>query len=87
VFVKNRIGTIAIVIEDRSKVADQVNQILSKHGEIILGRMGVPSRELDLSVISLIVEGTSDDIGAMTGQLGNLSGVMVKSALTGRATT
>lgn len=73
---------IGIVIENREKVSDTVNNILSKFGGIIIGRMGVPSRELQLSIISLIVEGTSDEIGAMTGQLGNLSGVTVKSMLT-----
>ncbi len=81
---KKRIGMIGIVIEDREKVSDTVNDILSKFGGIIIGRMGVPARKLNLSIISLIVEGTSDEIGAMTGQLGNLSGVSVKSMLTSK---
>lgn len=81
---KKRIGMIGIVIEERGKVSDTVNDILSKFGGIIIGRMGVPSRELQLSIISLIVEGTSDEIGAMTGRLGNLSGVTVKSMLTSK---
>ncbi len=79
---KKRIGMIGIVIENREKVSDKVNNILGKFGRIIIGRMGIPSRELQLSIISLIVEGTSDEIGAMTGQLGNLPGVTVKSMLT-----
>ncbi len=81
---RKRIGVIAIVVEERGKVTAKLNNILSEFGDIILGRMGVPSKEHGLSIISIIVEGTSDDIGAMTGQLGNLSGISIKSALTSK---
>ncbi|MFW5991709.1 MAG: TM1266 family iron-only hydrogenase system putative regulator [Halanaerobiaceae bacterium] len=81
---KRRIGVVGIVIEDRARVNKKLNEILSKFGHLIIGRMGVPSRELGLSIISLIVDGTPDEIGAMTGQIGSLSGVNLKSALTSR---
>lgn len=81
---ENRIGVVGIVIEERDRVSRQLNEILSNFGHLIIGRMGVPSRELELSIISLIVEGTSDEIGAMTGQIGNLSGVTLKTALTSK---
>ena len=79
-----RIGVIGIVIEDRNKVADIINETLSQYGDIILGRMGLPSRELDLSLMALLVEGTPDQVGAMTGKLGNLDGVSIKSGLTSK---
>ncbi len=79
-----RIGVIGIVVEEREKVTHKLNDILSEFGHLIIGRMGVPSRDLGLSIISLIVEGTSDDIGAMTGKLGNLPGISLKSALTSK---
>jgi len=79
-----RIGVIGIVVEEREKVTHKLNDILSEFGHLIIGRMGVPSRDLGLSIISLIVEGTSDDIGAMTGKLGNLPGITLKSALTSK---
>ncbi|MGI6488225.1 MAG: CopG family transcriptional regulator [Syntrophomonadaceae bacterium] len=75
-----RLGVVGIVVENRD-VAPDLNQILSSYGHLVIGRMGVPFRERDIAVISLIVEGTTDDIGAMTGKLGNLPGVQVKSAL------
>mgnify|MGYP006291591047 FL=1 len=79
---KKRIGVVGIVVENRERVSDQINKILSSHADSIVGRMGIPSAEHNLSMISLIVEGTSDNIGAMTGKLGNLKGVNLKSALT-----
>ncbi|SFG70113.1 putative iron-only hydrogenase system regulator [Desulfotomaculum arcticum] len=80
---EQRIGVIGIVIEDRSQ-AQRINSILSAHGDVIVGRMGVPYRERGLSVISLIVDGNTDEIGALTGKLGTVNGVKVKSALVTR---
>ncbi|MBZ4665132.1 TM1266 family iron-only hydrogenase system putative regulator [Mahella sp.] len=79
---ENRIGVIGIVVEHREEVAAKLNDILSRHADIIVGRMGIPYKERGLSVISLIVDGTTDEIGSLTGQLGALPGVNVKSALT-----
>ena len=79
---ENRIAVIGIVVMQRSEAARRVNAVLSDYSEIIVGRMGIPYRERDLSVISLIVDGTTDQIGAMTGKLGNIEGVKVRSAIT-----
>jgi len=76
-----RIGVIGIVVESREDASRRINTVLSEYGEMIVGRMGVPYRDRDLSVISLIVDGSTDEIGAMTGKLGSLTGVKVKTAL------
>ncbi|MCT4607021.1 MAG: iron-only hydrogenase system regulator [Marinisporobacter sp.] len=76
-----RIGVVAIIVEEKDSVI-MVNKLLSEFGEIILGRMGVPYKEKHVSVISIIVDGTTDEIGALTGKLGRIQGVTVKSALT-----
>lgn len=76
-----RLGFVGVVVEDRHR-AEDVNRILSQFGGMIRGRIGIPDQETGLAVIGLIVEGTNDQVGAMTGRLGNLSGVTVKSALT-----
>lgn len=77
---EHRIGVIGIVVEDRIN-AQKINSILGDHNEVIVGRMGIPYRERGVSVISLIVDGSTDEIGAMTGKLGNIKGVKVRSAL------
>jgi putative iron-only hydrogenase system regulator len=78
---EKRLGVVGIVIEDR-QVVPQVNAILSDHSDMIIGRMGLPHHEKEVSIISLIVDGTTDQVGSMTGKLGNLKNVTVKSALT-----
>jgi len=79
---EKRIGVVAILIQGRESVG-QVNQILSSHNHIIQGRLGMPFRDKGVQVISLGGEGTTDQIGALTGPLGRLSSVQVKSVLTG----
>ena len=78
-----RIGVVGIVVKDRQAVA-RLNETLTTHSGVIIGRMGIPYREKDLSVIALIVDGSTDEIGALTGKLGSIKGVQVKSALTSK---
>ena len=77
---EKRIGVIGIVIEDLEQVP-VINDILHHYKNIIVGRLGLPYREKGISIISLVVDGTTDDIGALNGKLGKISGVNVKSAL------
>lgn len=77
---KKRIGVVGIVVENMNSTL-KLNAILHDHADLILGRLGVPYKEKNIRVIALIVEGTTDQIGALTGKLGNLSGVNVKTAL------
>lgn len=77
-----RIGVVSIIVHDRKETAAAVNDILTRHGEIIIGRMGLPYGPQAIHIIALIINGTTDEVGSLTGQLGSLSGVEVKSALT-----
>ena len=76
-----RLGFIGIIIEERNTVAEAVNRILSEYGALIIARTGVPYKERHCSVITLIVDATTDELGALTGKLGSVNGVSVKSAL------
>ena len=78
---QKRLGIIGIIIKDRNKAAGAVNAILSEHGDMIVGRMGLPFRDRGVNIIDLIIEATTDELGALTGKLGMLEGVKVKSLL------
>lgn len=80
---ENRVGVIAIVVEDLLS-APKVNDVLHNYSSIIVGRMGIPYKEKQLSVISVIVDGSTDQISALTGKLGKIDFVNVKSAITKR---
>lgn len=76
-----RLGFIGIIIENRRNAAPQINQILTEFGELILGRMGVPHVKHDYFIITLIIDATTDELGSLTGKLGKIEGVTIKSAL------
>lgn len=78
---EKRLGFVGVIIHGRKKTAPMVNNILTEFGELIIGRMGIPQVKKELSVIVLIVNATTDEVGALTGKLGKVSGVSVKSAL------
>jgi putative iron-only hydrogenase system regulator len=75
-----RIGIVGIVVEDLACV-ERVNAVLHEYSSLIVGRMGLPYRERGVSVISLIVDGSNDEISALTGKLGRISGATVKSMI------
>jgi len=77
---ENRLGVVGIIIEDNEK-SEEVNKVLHIHANLIVGRIGIPYPQRGVCVISLIVDGTSDQVSAMTGKLGKIEGIQVKSAL------
>lgn len=77
---EKRIGTVSILISDTS-VVPEVNRILSDFGAMIIARQGVPMHQHGFNIITLIVEGTTDELSSLTGKLGRLQGVEVKSML------
>ncbi len=77
---EKRLGVVGIVVEDNS-VVNEINNLLHQYSDIIAGRMGLPYKERGVSVISIIVDGNMDMISAMTGKLGKIKGVSVKSAI------
>ena len=78
---KNKICVIGIAVMNRKESAAKINQILSDFGDIVVGRMGIPYRERKLSIITVLADGTNDQIGALTGKLGQIKEVKVKSAI------
>lgn len=77
---EKRLGAALIVVESRENVA-KLNQLLSDHADIIIGRQGIPFNTRGISVISLVLEGTNDELSALTGPIGKLSGIHVKTLL------
>jgi putative iron-only hydrogenase system regulator len=76
-----RLGVVGIVVEDLS-AAEEVNAVLHEYAHLIIGRMGIPHRERGVSVISIIVDGETDELSGLTGRLGRVRHVAVKTALT-----
>ncbi|NBF38911.1 MAG: CopG family transcriptional regulator [Spirochaetes bacterium] len=79
---EKRYGFVGIVVETRHRRGKQVQEVLSRFADLIQGRMGLPHLEDDrISVITLIVHADADEVGALTGRLGSIEGVTVKSGM------
>ncbi|GHV83188.1 iron-only hydrogenase system regulator [Spirochaetia bacterium] len=76
-----RIAVIAAVLEEPKKCQKVFNETLSMFNGIIKGRMGLPFEKEGVSVVSVTVAGELDAINALTGKLGNIPHVMVKTAV------
>ena len=78
---ETRLAIISIIVEDRSKSV-QINALLSEFGEFIVGRMGIPYKERNLSVMCVVVDATAEIINKLTGKIGMLEGVTAKTLMT-----
>ena len=76
---ENRVAMISIVVEDYS-AAESVNALLHQFGQYIIGRMGIPYRARKISLISVAIDAPGDQISALSGKIGRLSGVSIKTA-------
>lgn len=78
---QKRLGFVGIIIENREKCSGIVNDVLSEHADLILARTGLPNAKGKTSVITLVIDATTDEVGVLTGKLGRINGVSVKSGL------
>ena len=76
---ETRVAVMGIIVEDPDAV-EALNALLHDYGPYIIGRMGVPYREKDIHVISIAIDAPQDTIAALSGKIGNLPGVSVKTA-------
>ncbi|MDD4203194.1 MAG: iron-only hydrogenase system regulator [Candidatus Omnitrophica bacterium] len=78
---EKRLGFVGIIVDKRKETAHKINSVLSEYADIIVARVGLPYGQRSCSVITLIVDASTDTLGSLTGQIGKIDGVSVKSAL------
>ena len=82
VYMETRVAVMSIIVENEDTV-EKLNSILHEYGEYIIGRMGIPYRKRKISIISIALDAPQNKISALSGKIGNLSGVSVKTAYSG----
>lgn len=78
---KNRIAVLGIIIETPKESQAEFNLVVADFKGIVRGRMGVPFENEGISVVSIIVCGSLDEINSLTGKIGNIKGITVKTSL------
>ena len=76
---ESRIALIGIIVSNFDSV-DALNHLLSEYGKYIVGRMGIPYRKKNVNIVSIAVDAPQDVISALSGKIGKIQGVSVKTA-------
>ena len=76
---ESRVAVIGVIVEEPESV-EALNAVLHDHAPYILGRMGIPYREKAISIISVAVDAPQNVINTLSGKIGKLPGVSVKTA-------
>ncbi len=76
---ETRVAVMGIIIENPESVA-QLNAVLHDYADFIIGRMGIPYRERKINIVSIAIDAPQDTISALSGKVGNLNGISVKTA-------
>lgn len=79
---ETRVAVMSIIVENGDMVAT-LNAILHEYGEFIIGRMGIPYRKRNISIISIALDAPQNTIAALAGKVGSLKGISVKTAYSG----
>jgi putative iron-only hydrogenase system regulator len=76
-----RVAVLGVVLENAEESQAEFNAVVADFKGIVKGRMGIPFDNEGISVISIILCGTLDEINSLTGKIGNLKGVTVKTSI------
>lgn len=76
-----RLAVIGIIVEEQRQASAPVRKILDMYSHIILLRNGIPHGEGKAGVISVVINANTNELGALTGKLGMLKNVRVRSVM------
>ena len=79
---ETRVAVMSIIVENGDMV-EKLNALLHEYGEHIIGRMGIPYRKRGVSIIAIALDAPQNTISALSGKIGSLRGVSVKTAYSG----
>lgn len=75
---ETRVALIGIIVEKPDSI-EKLNQLLHEYGKYIIGRMGIPYREREISIISIAVDAPQNVINTLAGKIGTLDGISAKT--------
>ncbi|MBQ2316470.1 MAG: iron-only hydrogenase system regulator [Clostridia bacterium] len=76
---QTRVAVMSIIVE-KNETVQALNTLLSEYGEYIIGRMGIPYKARGINIISIAIDAPQDKISTLSGKIGALSGISVKTA-------
>ena len=74
---EKRVALLSIIVKDAEAV-ESLNRLLHEYADYIIGRQGIPYREKNIHIISGAMDAPTDEINALCGRIGRISGVNSK---------
>ena len=71
---QERVAIIAILVTNKDSVG-KINDILHEYADYIIGRLGLPYRQKNVNIISIVLDAPQDKVSALSGKIGKLEGV------------
>jgi putative iron-only hydrogenase system regulator len=75
---ETRVAILGIIVENNAVICD-IQNLLSEYSDFIIGRMGIPYKQKDIRIISVVLDAPVDTINALTGKIGKIEGVSAKT--------
>ena len=75
---ETRVAIVGIIVENNAVICD-IQNLLSEYSDFIIGRMGIPYKQKDIRIISVVLDAPVDTINALTGKIGKIEGVSAKT--------
>jgi len=76
---KRNVAVISAIIENPASV-EELNRLLTSYRDFIIGRLGLPYREKDISIVTVVLDAPADVIAALTEKIGALDGAAASTA-------
>ena len=76
---ETRVAVMSIIVEN-GQMVETLNGILHQYGEYIIGRMGIPYRKRGVNIITVALDAPQNTISTLSGKIGGLKGISVKTA-------
>lgn len=76
---ETRVAVMSIIVENKDS-AETINSLLHEYAEYIIGRMGIPYHKRNISIICVSLDAPQNVLSTLSGKIGNLNGVSVKTA-------
>ena len=76
---ETRVAVMSIIVEN-GEMVETLNGILHQYGEYIIGRMGIRYRKRGVNIITVALDAPQNTISTLSGKVGSLKGISVKTA-------
>jgi putative iron-only hydrogenase system regulator len=75
---KKTLSVVGITVDQRSRHASEVQEIITRYGSDIIGRMGVPSPDKQKGLITLVFDGPETSTAKFYDELQTIADLEVK---------